>query len=91
MFDEKSRYIALKPYRVTDRRGRTVPVVPVPPAAREVVLGYHVRRQGQRLDHLAYRYLDNPAGFWRICELNDVMLPEALSEAPEIAIPRKNR
>lgn len=91
MFDEKSRYRDLKPYRVTDRRGRTVPVVPVPPAPREVVLGYHVRRQGQRLDHLAYRYLDNPAGFWRICELNDVMLPEALSEAPEIAIPRKNR
>jgi hypothetical protein len=91
MFDEKSRYQGLAPYQVTDRRGRTVTVVPVPPASRETLLGYHLRRQGQRLDHLAFHYLDNAAGFWRICELNDVMSPEALSEVIEIAIPRKVR
>lgn len=91
MFDEKSRYLKLKPYRVTDRRGRIVPVVPVPEAPGEHLLGYHARVQGQRLDHLANRYLNDPAGFWRICELNDVMLPESLSEAQEIAIPRKVR
>lgn len=90
-FDEKSRYRDLKPYTITDHRERTVPVVPVPPAPDEVLLGFHLRRQGQRLDHLAHRYLDNPAGFWRICELNDVMLPEALSEADEVAIPQKGR
>lgn len=89
MFDEKSRYAARQPYQVTDQRGRTVPVVPVPEAPGERLLGYHVRVQGQRLDHLASHYLNDPAGFWRICELNDVMLPEALSEAQEIAIPRK--
>jgi hypothetical protein len=38
---------------------------------------------------MAYRYLNNAAGFWRICELNDVMLPEALTEASDIAIPKK--
>ena len=91
MFDAKSRYFDLTPYLVTDRRGRTVSVVPVPAAASETLLGYHVRVQGQRLDHLASHYLNDPAGFWRICELNDAMLPEALSEAPEIAIPRKVR
>lgn len=91
MFDEKSRYAALQPYRVTDRRGRLVAVVPVPEAPEEKLLGYHVRVQGQRLDHLAGYYLSDPAGFWRICELNEVMLPEALSEAREIAIPVKVR
>ena len=91
MFDEKSRYRNLEPYRVTDRSGRIVPVVPVPGAPGEKQLGFHVRVQGQRLDHLANHYLGDPAGFWRICELNDVMLPEALGEAREIAIPRKVR
>ncbi|HVL26279.1 MAG TPA: hypothetical protein VM450_19465 [Thermomicrobiales bacterium] len=88
MFDPKSRYAKQTPYQVTDRRGRTVNVVPVPEPPGDAVLGYHVLRQGQRLDHLAANYLDDPAGFWRICHLNDAMLPEALSEAREIAIPR---
>lgn len=89
MFDEKSRYKGLKTYERTDRRGRTVATVPVPVTHEEKFRGYHRRIQGQRLDHMAYRYLNNAAGFWRICELNDVMLPEVLSEAADIAIPRK--
>jgi hypothetical protein len=53
-------------------------------------LGIHVLRQGERLDHLAARYTADPAGFWRIAEQNDVMLPEALTEAREIEIPVKS-
>jgi hypothetical protein len=89
MFDPKSRYAKLQAYQVVDRRGRTVPVVPVPDAPAQSLLGIHLRKEGQRTDHLAYRYLDDPAGFWRICEMNDAMLPEALTEAREIEIPRK--
>jgi hypothetical protein len=89
VFDPKSRYAKATPYQTLDRRGRTVSVVPVPEAPNETLLGYHVLRQGQRLDHLAAKYLDDPAGFWRICELNDAMLPEALSEVRELGIPRK--
>lgn len=89
MFDPQSRYAKVMPYQVRDRRGRTVSVVPVPAPPNETLLGYHVLRQGQRLDHLAAKYLDDPAGFWRICELNDAMLPEALSEVRELGIPRK--
>jgi hypothetical protein len=89
MFDTKSRYAQLKSYQVTDHRGRTVAVVPVPKAPTQTLLGYHVLRQGQRLDHLAYKYLDDPAGYWRICEFNDVMQAEMLTEAEEIAIPNK--
>lgn len=89
MFDDNSRYKGLKTYERTNRQGRPVATVPVPAAPAEKFRGYHHRIQGQRLDHMAYRYLGNPAGFWRICEQNDVMLPEALSEAADIAIPRK--
>ncbi len=89
MFDEKSRYKAAEQYLVKDRRGRTVPVVAVPETPRQTILGQHLLRQGQRPDHLAYQYLNDPAGFWRIAEANDAMLPEALSEQSEIAIPDK--
>lgn len=91
MFDDKSRYTNLKTHEVVDRRGRKVSVVPVPKAPEEISIGIHIMKQGQRLDHLAHKYLGDPAGFWRICELNRVMLPEALSETQEISIPSKRR
>jgi hypothetical protein len=91
MFDEKSRYYDLPTYTVPDRRGRSVAVLPVPDPLDQELLGYHVMKQGQRLDHLAFKYLDNPSGFWRICQFNNVMLREALSEADEIAIPARGR
>jgi hypothetical protein len=89
MFDAKSRYAQQEIDQVADRRGRTVAVVVPPEAPAQVLRGYHLRRQGQRLDHMAFKHLKNAAGFWRICELNDVMQAEMLSEADEIAIPLK--
>lgn len=81
MFDSKSRYAQLERYTVVDHRGRQVEVVPVPPAPEQPLLGVHVLRQGERLDHLAAAYLEDPTGYWRIAERNDVMLPEAVLEA----------
>ena len=89
MFDEKSRYGKTEQYPVTDRRNRTVTVVGVSAPPLQTLMGYHLLKQGQRVDHLSGRYLDNAAGFWRIDYLNDAMLPEALSERTEIAIPNK--
>jgi hypothetical protein len=90
MFDAKSRYAKLKPYEVTDSRGRRVTVVPVPPAPGQEPLGRHLLQQGQRLDHLSQFYLEDPAGYWRICEMNGAMLPEELTETREVVIPMKN-
>ncbi len=89
--DPKSRYAGVERVPVVDRRGRAVQALSAPPASPEVFQGYHLRKQGQRLDHLAYRYLSDPAGFWRICEMNDAMVPDSLSEARKIAIPTKTR
>ncbi len=88
-FDSKSRYVKQPLLAVKDGRGRTVNVVVPPDAPEQALLGYHLRRQGERLDHLAARYLDNAHGYWRICELNDVMNAEMLTEAAEISIPVK--
>ena len=88
-FDPKSRYLKTPIYAVIDHRGRTVTVVGVPPHVEVTIAGWHVRREGQRPDHLAFKYLDDGAGFWRIAEANDAMQSEWLSEMPEIAIPVK--
>ena len=89
MFEKNSRYAKLPPYQVPDRRGRQVAVVPPAPALDQALAGYHVRKDGHRLDLLAGRYLDDATMFWRICELADVMLPDALNVTDEIPIPRK--
>jgi hypothetical protein len=91
MFDDNSRYAKLIPYATTDRRGRRVDVVPAAEAPHQVELGAHQRKQGERLDHYAAKYLGDATAWWRIAEKNDVMLPEALTEALEISIPRKER
>lgn len=89
MFDDKSRYKNVKTYQVQDSRGRIVTVVPITEFPNQTTLGFHLLKQGQRIDHLSAGYLKNAAGFWRICELNNVMLPDALAERLEIAIPEK--
>lgn len=91
MPEPSSRYHGLQPRTVRDRHGRSVAALPVPEPAPERSVGVHLRQQGQRIDHLAYRYLREPTAFWRICALNDAMLPDALAEATEIAIPSKSR
>lgn len=89
MFDPTSRYYRIPTVQVTDHRGRTVTAVRVPDAPVQQLRGEHLRRQGQRPDHLANFYLQDPNAYWRLAELADVIHPEALSEAEAIAIPVK--
>jgi hypothetical protein len=87
LFDSSSRYLSLATVRMFDARGRQVEVVPPAPAPLQSLRGVHRRRQGERPDHLATLYLSDPAGFWRLAEMNDAMTAEVLSELREIAIP----
>lgn len=87
MFEPPSRYLGVETYVVTDRRGRQVEVVAVPEAPQQVLAGIHLLRLGERVDHLAFRYLGDALLWWRIAELNDAMAPAALDEVREIEIP----
>ena len=88
IFDEKSRYVKnASIYEATDWRGRAVPALTAAERPTQVLLGEHLRKEGQRLDHLANFYLQDPNGFWRIAELNDAMLPDALVEFDIVKIP----
>lgn len=87
LFDPKSRYAKLPTVRMVDARGRTVEVVPPAPPPSQGLRGRHLRRQGERPDHLAALYLADPAGYWRLAEMNDAMTAEVLSELRELDIP----
>ena len=87
MATDKSRYSGLESFQVSDRKGRTVAVLPPAPPAAELTLGVHLHKEAERLDHLAARYLKDSAGFWRIADHNAALLPDALTEVLEIAIP----
>ena len=87
LFDPKSRYAGIFTVLLPDSRGRAVEVVAPAPAPVQAVRGRHVRRQGERPDHLAALYLSDPAGYWRLAEMNDAMTAEVLSELRELDIP----
>ena len=90
LFDPKSRYVLnATTYLTTDRRGRTVSALTPAERPAQAPLGDHRRKDGQRLDHLANFYLQDPAGFWRVAEHNDAVLPDALAEADIVRIPRR--
>ena len=90
VFEKSSRYVKYATvYPATDRKGRPVQALSpaeIPPANE---LGEHLRRDGQRLDHLAAHYLNEPTSYWRIAHMNDAMSAEVLTDERIIKIPVK--
>ncbi len=91
MFFPGSRYAKAGTYIVTLPDGRQVAATRLPLPAVGSLIGYHRRQEGQRLDLIAYRYLADATAFWRLCDANDAMLPDALAAHDLIGIPRKGR
>jgi len=79
MFSKISRYKKLSDVVTTDARGRTLPsrCLRLLPEVRGTFL--HTLEQEDRLDHLAYKYYQQPQKWWRICDANsEFMSPCAL-------------
>ena len=91
MFSPNSRYAAATTYPVTRADGRTVTAVTLPLPAQTALAGYHPRAGGERLDLITTRYLNQPTGFWRLCDANNAMVPGALAARSLIGIPRSGR
>ena len=51
----------------------------IPPPERFALLQEHTVSQGERLDNIAAHYLGNPEQFWRLCDANNVMRPDELT------------
>ena len=87
-YDPNSRYAKhAQMIDAQDQDGRPIKLMGVARRPEQLELGEHLLREGQRLDHLANYYLRDPTAFWRLCELNDVLLPDALAEVERVKIP----
>lgn len=51
----------------------------VPPGSAFALLGTHTVLAGERLDIIAAAELGDPLAFWRLCDANDAMRPDALT------------
>jgi hypothetical protein len=88
MFDRNSRYAKQPTYLTMTPGGQQVAAVSIPLPRTEVPAGLHRKVEGDRLDLLAARYLNDPTAFWRLCDLNGNTVPAALEGHPLIAIPK---
>ena len=89
MFEPNSRYHDLETAKLSARGpGGAQHVIPykrrrfVPSGQGMTTLLEHTVAGGNRSDNLAARYLGDPEEFWRICDANDVLRPEELTEEP---------
>jgi hypothetical protein len=88
MFSPNSRYARLTPYTVTLADGRVVTATRLWQSPASLPLaGYHTTVQGDRLDLLSARYLQDSTLFWRLCDANGTPATAALEARPLIGIP----
>jgi hypothetical protein len=83
MFDPASRYYDLETAAFTLSDGREVRYVRrrfLPLTAPGTIFAEHPVAEGERLDHIAARYLGDPELFWQVCDVNDAMRPDDLLE-----------
>jgi hypothetical protein len=83
LFPPTSRYHGIETVKLETVDGKTIVYLrrrfcPLP--ERFTLLQEHVVVQGDRLDNITARYLEDPEQFWRICDANAAMRPNELAE-----------
>jgi hypothetical protein len=91
MFFSGSRYEKLGTYSTTKADGKTVQATKLPLPSVAPLIGFHRRHEGQRLDLIASHYLSDATTFWRLCDANNEVVPDALAVRDLIGIPQKGR
>ena len=99
MFDSTSRYYKLQTSTVDvpngDGTSRTVRYVQrrvIPPPDNGLTVIEHTVTEGDRLDNITAKYLGDPTEFWLVCDANNVLRPNDLTDTIgrviKIALPR---
>ena len=79
MFSKISRYRTLPDVVTTDARGRTVSSKALRPLPTVSGTFLHTVEGVDRLEHLAFKYYQQPRNWWRICDANpEFMSPQGL-------------
>ncbi|MDF0515736.1 LysM domain-containing protein [Bradyrhizobium yuanmingense] len=82
-FGPASRYFGLATTSLQTRDGLTVVYLTrrfLPQADQFALLQMHRVVQGERLDNIAAQFLGDPEAFWRLCDANNAMRPNELTE-----------
>jgi hypothetical protein len=87
MFGPSSRYYKAATYQATLPDGTVATALVIPGPRSPAPIGYHPRALGDRLDLIAVKYLNDPTGFWRLCDTNNAMVAGALEQHPLIGVP----
>ena len=83
MFPITSRYYSVERVELETPDGRKIVYLRrrfVPPADRFDLLQEHVVTEGERLDNITAEYLGDPEQFWRLCDANNAVRPDELTE-----------
>ena len=91
MFAQGSRYAAADTSILVGPDGRQIAVVIPPLPTAPTMVGYHRRRDGERLDLISAQYLADATATWRLCDTNNSMVPDALGARSFIGIPAASR
>jgi hypothetical protein len=84
-FAATSRYYSVATATMTTAQGKTVVYLErrfLPSADSFATVQLYTVTQADRLDNIANRFLGDPLAFWRICDANNVMHPQELTETP---------
>lgn len=84
-FPTASRYHTTEIVQFVTPDGRTVACLRrrfVPPPENFSTLQEHRVQEGERLDHLAAKYLGDPEQFWKLCDANNAFVPSELTDTP---------
>ncbi len=83
MFPTTSRYFGIETAVLKTAEGKEIAYLRrrfLPPAEKAVVMAEHNVSQDERLDNITARYLIDPEQFWRLCDANNAMRPDELTE-----------
>ena len=85
LFPPTSRYYNLRTATLTASDGRVIIYLTrrfLPQPEQFALLREYIVRDGDRLDNITAQFLNDPEQFWRICDANNAMEPEELTDAP---------
>ena len=87
MFDPTSRYynsqVSIMTVLDSDGKPREIHYIRrrfIPSSNNRTTLVEHTVLQGERLDNITTRYLGDPTQFWSICDANNVLDPDELTD-----------
>ncbi len=92
MFPRTSRYYGIYVEKYVTAEYKEIAYLSrrfLPDPSSLTVFARHTVTQGERLDNITTRYLGDPEQFWKICDGNNALRPDDLTEVigSEISIP----